>query len=86
MKLKGPASEGPERNEENIFGNWRKGILCYAVAGSLGSNSSSRRSELCPIVIRKAEHISSELGCFAEISKQRTGYATWFLLVVYGKI
>lgn len=63
-----------------------KGILCYAVAGSLGSNSSSRKSELCPIVIRKAEHISSELGCFAEISKQRTGYATWFLLVVYGKI
>lgn len=42
-------------------------------------------TELCSTVGWKAELLSDELGCFAEISRLSVEDAAWFLLATYSK-
>lgn len=70
------------RNEEHVFGNWRKGSLSYKVAKSLAEQCS------CPGVLWKVEIVSHEKQIFGfkEIPKQNVEGAAWFLLNAYNKI
>lgn len=68
MGDKGPVGDVSVRNEEYVFGQWRKSGSCYKLAKNL--------AELCSYssVLWKVELVSSEIGYLAEeISKQSVG-------------
>lgn len=78
MNVKGAMGEGSGRNYVSVIRNWRKEGLCYIRAD--GS------AERYTAVLCKAELVSNEPACLAEISKHGAEGAASFLLAAYSKI
>lgn len=76
-----PFDEVSGRNEEQLIGNWRKGISYYKVAKTL-----AELCFFCSSVLWKVGLGIREMGYSLEkTSIQRAEGVAWFLLTTYGK-
>jgi len=78
MDVKVTNDEDSERNEENVFGNWRKGNPCYIEA-------ENRCIVSCSGNVREKRLVSNELGYLAEISRHRFKVQPRFFLLLIVK-